>query len=98
MTGKATHEVMTSADDDDRRVIRLRLRMRNARGSRWRNPSIHDSGRYSSPVPDLAKYECPESDDAYRHRMMMNAIAFVFTSLLVLVGVWLANNMMMVHA
>jgi hypothetical protein len=29
--------------------------------------------------------------------MMMNAIAFVFTSVLVLVGVWLANNMM-VHA
>jgi hypothetical protein len=64
-------------------------------GSRRRDPSILDSGY--SPVPDLAKYECPESDDAYRHRMMMNAIAFVFTSVLVLVGVWLANTMM-VHA
>jgi hypothetical protein len=88
---------MTSADDDDGRVIRLRPRMRNAPGSRWRNPSIHDSGHYYSPVPDLAKYECPESDDEYWHRMMMNAIAFVLTGLLVLVGVWLANNMM-VHA
>jgi hypothetical protein len=65
--------------------------------SRWRDPSIHDSGRYYSPVPDLAKYECPESGDEYWHRMKMNAIAFVFTSVLVLVGVWLANNMM-VHA
>jgi hypothetical protein len=88
---------MTSADDDDRRVIRLRPRMGNARGSRRRDPSIHDSGHYYSPVPDLAKYECPESDAEYRHRMMMNAIAFVFTGLLVLVGVWLANTMM-VHA
>jgi hypothetical protein len=86
---------MNSADDDDRRVIRFRPRMRNAPGSRWRDPSIHDSGY--SPVPDLTKYECPQSDDEYRHRMMMNAIAFVFTSLLVLAGVWLANNMM-VHA
>jgi hypothetical protein len=86
---------MNSADDDDGRVIRLRPRMRNARGSRRRDPSILDSGY--SPVPDLAKYECPESDDAYRHRMMMNAIAFIFTSVLVLVGVWLANTMM-VHA
>jgi hypothetical protein len=89
---------MNSADDDDSRVIRLRPRMRSARGSRRRDPSIHDSGRYYSPVPDLAKYECPESDAEYRHRMMMNAIAFVFTGVLVLVGVWLANNMMMVHA
>ena len=93
MTRKA--KVMNSADDDDRRVIRLRPRLRNAPGSRLRNPSIHDSGY--SPVPDLAKCECPESDDEYRHRMMMNAIAFVFTSVLVLVGVWLANTMM-VHA
>jgi len=97
LTRKATHEVMNSADDDDGRVIRLRPRLRNAPRSRWRDPSIHDSGRYYSPVPDLAKYECPESDGEYRHRMMMNAIAFVFTSVLVLVGVWLANTMM-VHA
>jgi hypothetical protein len=48
-----------------------------------------------SPIPDLAEYECPESDDEYRHRMTINALAFVFTSLLVLAGLWLAN--MMVH-
>jgi hypothetical protein len=88
---------MNSADDDDGRVIRFRPRMRNAPRSRWRDPSIHDSGYYYSPVPDLAKYEYPESDDEYWDRMMMNAIAFVFTSVLVLVGVWLANNIM-VHA
>ena len=48
-------------------------------------------------MPDLAKYECPESDDEYWHRMAINAGALVFTSLLVLAGLWLANNMM-VHA
>jgi hypothetical protein len=49
-----------------------------------------------SPVPDLAKYECPENDDEYRHRMTVNAAAAAFTSVLILAGVWLAN--MMAHA
>jgi hypothetical protein len=46
-----------------------------------------------SPVPDLSKYECPESDDDYRHRMIVNAIALAFTTLLIVAGVWLANMM-----
>jgi hypothetical protein len=46
-----------------------------------------------SPVPDLAEYECPERDDEYRHRMIVNAVALVFISLLIFAGVWLANNM-----
>jgi len=50
-----------------------------------------------SPVPDLAENECPESDDEYRHRMIVNALAFVSTTLLVLAGLWLANNMMVHH-
>jgi hypothetical protein len=50
-----------------------------------------------SPVPDLAENECPESDDEYRHRMIINALAFVSTTLLVLAGLWLANNMMVHH-
>jgi hypothetical protein len=99
LTRKATHEVMNSdpADDDVGRVIRFRPRMGKAPRNHWRDPSLHDSGRHYSPVPGLAKYECPESEEEYRHRMMTNAIAFVFTSLLILAGVWLANNMM-VHA
>jgi hypothetical protein len=43
------------------------------------------------PVPDLSKYECPESEDEYRHRMVVNAIALVFVSLLSLAGLWLVN-------
>jgi len=85
------------ADEDHGRVIRLRPRMGRRPARHWRNPPIDDSTRHDSPVPDLAKYECPESDDEYRHRMMLNAIAFVFTGLLVVAGVWIATHMM-VHA
>jgi len=45
----------------------------------------------TSPVPDLSKYECPESEDDYRHRMLENAIALVFVSLLSLAGLWLVH-------
>ena len=84
-------------DDDDGRVIRFRRRMGTSPTSRERNSLIRNFERDYSPVPDLAKYECPESDDEYRHRMVINSIALVFTSLLILAGLWLANNMM-VHA
>jgi hypothetical protein len=52
-----------------------------------------DAGGDYSPVPDLAQYEGQESDGEYRHRMVVNAVAMVFTSLLILAGVWLAYNM-----
>jgi hypothetical protein len=84
-------------NDDDGRVIPFRRRMGTSPRSHERNSPIRNVERGYSPVPDLAKYECPESDDEYRHRMVMNAIALVFTSLLILAGLWLANNMM-VHA
>src|SRR5262249_48018570 len=44
-----------------------------------------------SPVPDLSKYECLESEDEYRHRMVVNAIALIFVSLLSVAGLWLVN-------
>jgi hypothetical protein len=44
-------------------------------------------------VPDLSKYECPESEDDYRHRMVVKAVALVFVSLLSLAGLWLVNAM-----
>ena len=50
---------------------------------------IGDSGPDYSPVPDLAKFQDPEGDNEYRHRMIVNAIAAVYTSLLILAGAWL---------
>jgi hypothetical protein len=45
------------------------------------------------PVEDLAKYERSDENDDYRHRMITNVIALVFTILLVIAGVWIANKM-----
>jgi hypothetical protein len=42
------------------------------------------------------KYERPESIDDYRHRMVVNAIALVFVTLLIFAGLWLVN--MMAHS
>jgi hypothetical protein len=81
---------------DHGRVIQFRPRIGMPRGSRSGNAPIDHDDPDHSPVPDLAKYECPESDDEYRHRMTVNAAAAAFTSVLIFAGVWLAN--MMAHA
>jgi hypothetical protein len=47
----------------------------------------------SSPVPDLSRYQAGESSEEYRHRMIVNAVAFAYTSLLVIAGVCLALKM-----
>jgi hypothetical protein len=78
---------------DDGRVIQFRPRMGTLSRSRRGKAFIRNFEQDYSPVPDLAKYECQESDDEYRHRMIVNAVALVFTSLLIFAGVWLANNM-----
>ena len=46
-----------------------------------------------SPVEDLAKYERGEHSDDYRHRMLVNAAAFVFVAALIGAGLWLADTM-----
>jgi hypothetical protein len=44
-----------------------------------------------SEVGDLGRFErSRESPDDYRHRMRVNAVAFILCGLLVLAGVWLA--------
>jgi hypothetical protein len=47
------------------------------------------------PVPDLSRYQALESSNEYRDRMIVNAIAFAFTSLLIFAGICL--TMMMSH-
>jgi hypothetical protein len=79
------------------RVIQFRPRIGMSRRRPPGNAAIENAEPDYSPVPDLSKYECPESDDdEYRHRMTVNAIAAAFTSVLILAGVWIAN--MMAHA
>lgn len=43
------------------------------------------------PVADLGKYERAGERDDYRHRMMVNAVAFAFVLVLIGAGYWLAD-------
>lgn len=45
------------------------------------------------PVEDLAKYERSEGADDYRHRMIVNVLAFLFVIGLIGAGIWLADTM-----
>ncbi|HEY2755253.1 MAG TPA: hypothetical protein VGJ01_05855 [Pseudolabrys sp.] len=45
-------------------------------------------------MADLAKFErVPEGPDDYRHRMVVNLVAFVFVVALIGAGLWLADTM-----
>jgi len=46
-----------------------------------------------SPVDDLSKYSRGPDEDNYRHRMMMNLLAFLVLALIVSCGIWLTNTM-----
>jgi hypothetical protein len=74
----------------DSRVIRFQSRTDSSHLRRGKASIVYPAPG-DSPVPDLSKYERPESEDDYRHRMLINAIALVFVSLLGLAGFWLVN-------
>jgi hypothetical protein len=75
-------------DDQGGRVLRFRPRGAPPRGG-WRWPPADPD----SPVDDLAKYERPETDDDYRHRMTMNLLTLVFAVMLIAGGVWLTTKL-----
>jgi len=67
----------------------IRFRPRGASPSGWRWP-VQQPRPGETPVADLSKYESTKGEDDYRHRMTMNALALVVTTILVVVGIWLA--------
>jgi len=72
---------------DDRRVIPFRPR--NAATA----PKQSDPLRTQSIQPaDLSFYERNREPDDYRHRMIMNAAAGIFTVALTAFGIWLAMS------
>jgi hypothetical protein len=75
----------------DSRVIRLRPRAPTSPPAHRGETPIGYPASDESPIPDLSNYECAESEADYRHRMVMNAIALAFVSLLSLAGFWLVN-------
>jgi hypothetical protein len=79
------------SSDTDSRVIRFRSRTGASHRTQRGKAPIGYSGPDYSAVPDFSKYENPENEDDYRHRMVVNAIALVFVSLLSLAGFWLVN-------
>jgi len=72
-----------SSSHNERRVVNFR------RGSAGARPPSDAS----TPVEDLAKYEGAESADDYRHRMIVNVVAFTFVIALIGAGLWLADTM-----
>lgn len=70
---------------DQGQVIRFRPRGTPP----WRVP-LTRAGRADAPVADLSKYESAKGEDDYRHRMTMNALALAVTTVLVVIGTWLA--------
>ena len=45
------------------------------------------------PADDLARYTRGPDGDDYRHRMIVNAAAFLFVAVLIGAGLWLAETM-----
>ena len=70
----------------------LMFRPRASSRSRWNQhpagPLAHDQ----TVIADLTKYEHSEDTDDFHHRMVTNAIAFVFILILTATGVWLADT------
>jgi hypothetical protein len=76
-------------DDDQHRVLPFRPRGPSAGGNhgwRWRLRALQAP---PPPVEGLAKYEGGGHDDNYRHRMIVNLAALVFTVALAIAGAWL---------
>lgn len=67
----------------ERRVIPLRRRPAGVRA-----PTTTQT-----PVADLAKFETSAEADDYRHRMVVNAAAFLFLAALIGGGLWLVDTM-----
>jgi hypothetical protein len=61
----------------------------------FRRPVVTPRAACGSPsLPDLGKYEHNEEEhDDYRHRMMVNAGAFLFIVLLIGAALWLVDTM-----
>jgi hypothetical protein len=69
-----------NSSDDDERVVSFRS------GRPVAKPP-------AAPVEDLAKYHGTESEEEYRHRMIVNIAALAFIVALVAAGWWLAGAM-----
>jgi hypothetical protein len=84
--------VAPQPSDDDHRVVRFRPRRAKVDRTIKRRERSLDRDPNISSVLSLAKYDCHGQEDDYRHRMIMNGLAFIVTVALIAIGVWLAAN------
>jgi hypothetical protein len=77
--------------DDDHQVLPFRRRSAAVNsGNGWRPPSRAGQAA-APPVKGLAQYEGgDDSEDNYRHRMIINVVALLVIVILSIAGVWLA--------
>ncbi|HEY6023554.1 MAG TPA: hypothetical protein VIV34_05175 [Pseudolabrys sp.] len=60
---------------------------------KFRKGSVSARRPVVSPVEDLAKYERDDGPDDYRHRMIVNVVAFLAVIGLIGAGLWIADTM-----
>ena len=77
-----------SKDEEKGRVLPFRPRAPRS----W-NAQLRLRDQMRSPVDDLSKYSRGPDEDNYRHRMIMNLLAFLVLALIVMCGIWLTNTM-----
>jgi hypothetical protein len=81
--GPAMPDHPSSATDD--RIVHLHTRRRYRAAGGEPTPA--------APSSDLDRFAQSGEPDDFRHRMMVNAVAFLFVVALVVAGVWLANTL-----
>jgi len=81
MSGRQIRHDPSTAAANDQKIIPFRPRT-----------SAHPPKPPAEPANDLADYEQSREPDDYRHRMMMNIAAGIFTIALTGFGVWLAMS------
>ena len=81
MSGSQIRRDASTATDGDQKVIPFRPRT-----------AAHAPTPRITQPNDLAAYEQSREPDDYRHRMIMNAAAGIFTIALTCFGIWLAMS------
>jgi hypothetical protein len=84
----STHQ----ASNPDHTVVRFRRRHARIDESPRPGGALQQHEPNIVFLLSLAKYESGEEND-YRHRMIVNALAFAVTVALIAMGVWLASNL-----
>jgi hypothetical protein len=99
-SSKLAHEPEPEAPLHSAQVLQFRPRPRTAdrpfSGSPSASPTLANEAvdHESTLLDDLARYERDAEDEPinYRHRMLMNVIAVAIVTVLVGIGVWLADT------